>query len=264
MGDYRLPHNAKGFAGDNFVVEFRRDKIVFVPKGGTDPGAHYTLHAGTRSGIIDLHETNPAAGADQHKTLFAVRHEDIVSHLGEATPMLSEFFKLIRPLRLGWLKRHKIGIARGVDPVSDDDVAAVTRKHKLHLVLDELLYQQSLFVPEFLEEVYDFPDGNFALFHRGRKIGIGFKKTDTNGQVHLFWIKHRDLLRFGNAWQKKLSDALARLAIPTERYADFWFLRARSVASADTARIAVRAHLDEPGGTACHSRVTRHGGAGAP
>jgi hypothetical protein len=128
-------------------------------------------------------------------------------------------------LRLGWLKHRNISIARGIDPVSDDDIAAVTRKHKRRLVLDAGLYDQNVFVPDFLEEVYDFPDGNFALFHHDRRIGIGFKKTDADGNVRLFWIKRRDLVRFGNDWQEKIGNALSRLAIPPERYAEYPFLR---------------------------------------
>ena len=55
-------------------------------------------------------------------------------------------------------------------------------------------------VPEFLEEVYDFPDGNFALFRRRRRIGIGFKTTVAGGgDVRLAWIKLTDLMRFGRS-----------------------------------------------------------------
>lgn len=32
MERYALPHGAKGIEGDGFAVEFRADKIVFVPK----------------------------------------------------------------------------------------------------------------------------------------------------------------------------------------------------------------------------------------
>jgi hypothetical protein len=66
---------------------------------------------------------------------------------------------------------RNIGITRRVDPVSDADIAAVTRKGKRRLTLDAGLYQQNVFVPEFLEDVHDFPDGNFALFHRNRRDG---------------------------------------------------------------------------------------------
>src|SRR5260370_17202355 len=107
--------------------------------------------------------------------------------------MRGELLGLVRPLRLGWLKHRNIGIARGIDPVSDDDIAAVTRKRKRRLTLDAELYEQNLFVPEFLEEVYEFPDGNFALFHRGRQTAIGFNKTYPHGNVPLFSLNPRHL-----------------------------------------------------------------------
>jgi hypothetical protein len=91
--------------------------------------------------------------------------------------------------------------------------------------LDAQRYEQNVYVPEFLEEVYDFPDGNFSLLHRGRPIGIGFKKTEADGNILLFWIKRRDLMRFGHDWQQRVIDAFRRLAIPAERYPDYPFLR---------------------------------------
>jgi hypothetical protein len=112
--------------------------------------------------------------------------------------MVPELFGLLRPLRLGWLKHHNIGIAYGIDPVSDADIAAVTRKRKRRLALDAELYRRNALVPKYLEDIYDFPDGNFSLYHRGRQIGIGFKKTMPDGDVRFYWIKRRDLMRFGN------------------------------------------------------------------
>jgi hypothetical protein len=225
MQRYSLPHGAKGIEGEEFAIEFRGDKIVFVPKSA-GAGKHYTLHAGTDSGVTDLHCTTiDAGGQKHHRTLFALRTDDLPTALAEIAPMLRDLFNLVRPLRLGWLKHRNIGIARGIDPVSDEDIAAVTRKRRSRLALDPQRYQQNLFVPEFLEEVYDFPDGNFALFHRNRNIGIGFKKTDAGGNVRLFWIKRRDLLRFGNDWQGRVVDALCRIAIVPESYPAYPFLR---------------------------------------
>jgi hypothetical protein len=225
MDRYTLPHGAKGIEGEDFAVEVGADKLVFVPKSA-GKGRHYTLHAGPDSGVIDLHETQPTPDGDgQRRTLFALQRDDLTSVFGEFAPMLPELLSLLRPLRLGWLKHNNIGIARGIDPVSDKDIAAVTRKRKRRLTLDAELYQQNVFVPEFLEEVYDFPDGNFTLLHRGRPIGIGFKKTDADGHVRLFWIKRRDLLRFGNGWSAKVIDALRRIAIPPENYPAYPFLR---------------------------------------
>jgi hypothetical protein len=226
MDRYSLPHGAKGIESDDFAFEVGADKVVFVPKSA-GKGRHYTLHAGPDSGVIDMHETQALPdGQEQHRTLFALRSDDLTKVLGGLAPILPELFSLLRPLRLGWLKHRNIGIARGIDPVSDEDIAAVTRKNKRRrLALDPQLYEQNVFVPEFLEEVYDFPDGNFALFHRGRQIGIGFKKTDAEGQVRLCWIKRRDLMRFGHDWQAKIGSALARIAIPPESYAEYPFPR---------------------------------------
>jgi hypothetical protein len=225
MDRYSLPHGAKGIEADGFAVTFCGDKLVFIPKA-EGSGKHYTLHSGPKSGVIDLHETDPAAdGRDQHRTLFAVRHDDLAGLLGEATPMLREFLDLLRPLRLGWLKHRNIGIACGIDPVSDDDIVAVTRKRRGRLTLDAGLYEQNVFVPEYLEAIYDFPDGNFALFHRNRRIGIGFKKTYANGNVRLFWIKRRDLARFVNNWGARVVTALESVAIPHASYAEYPFLR---------------------------------------
>lgn len=225
MDSYKLPHGAKGIESEDFAIEFRDDKVVFVARSG-DKGRHYTFHAGPVSGVLDLHETTrDAGGQEQHRTLFALQRDALPSLLQELAPMAPELFTLLRPLRLGWLKHNNIGIARGIDPVSDEDIAAVTRKRKRRLSLDAQLYEQNVFVPEFLEDVYDFPDGNFALLYRGRQIGIGFKKTYPGGDVRLFWIKRRDLMRFGNAWQDKLASAFAHAAIPPERYPEYPFLR---------------------------------------
>jgi hypothetical protein len=229
---YSLPHGARGIESESFAIEFRGDKIVFVSKldgegrrAAQGKDKHYTFHAGLDSGVMDLHETESGPdGRSQRHTLFAIRRDDLPPILDELAPMLPELLGLLRPLRLGWLKHRNIGIARGVDPVSDEDIAAATRKHRGRLTLDPQLYEQHVFVPDYLDEVYDFPDGNFALFHRCRHIGIGFKKTYADGGVRLFWIKLRDLTRFGNTWQAKLARTLGTAAIPRDRYADYPFL----------------------------------------
>jgi hypothetical protein len=114
--------------------------------------------------------------------------------------------------------RHRLGI----DLIGDEDVAATTHKRKGRLAIDPQLYEANIFVPEFLEEVYDFPDGNFALFRRRRRVGIGFKTTVAGGgDVRLAWIKLTDLMRFGRSWEPKVMSTLASFAIPPERYADF-------------------------------------------
>ena len=235
MDRYSLPHGAKGIEGEGFAISLSGDKIVFIsrsrseswPAEVAEKEKHYTLHAGPASGVLDLHETTlNADGQEQHRTLFALRRDDLPAILGEFAPMLQELFDLIRPLRLGWVHHNNIGIARGVNPVSDEDIAAVTRKRKRRLALDTELYERNVFVPEYLEDVYDFPDGNFALFHRGRQIGIGFKHTVAGGDVRLSWIKLGDLLHFGKARQEKIVGAFVKAAISPERYGEYPFLRA--------------------------------------
>jgi hypothetical protein len=222
MEPYALPFGAKGIEGDGFAVEFRGDKIVFVPQADGS-NAHYTLHADPNSGVIDLHETR--SDGKTHRTLFAVRKDDLLGLLQDTATVVPELLGLMRPLRLGWLKHRNIGIARGIEPVSDSDIAAVTRKRKRRLVVDPELYRQNINCPEFLEDVYDFPDGNFTLLYRGRPIGLGFKQTDAQGNARLFWIKRRDLLRFGHYWQRRMLEAMQRIAIPPDRYAEYPFLR---------------------------------------
>lgn len=125
-----LPHRARGIEGDSFALQFLADKILFVPRSGAE-GKHYTFHAGPDSGVLDLHETLMSSGrSEQHRTLFAMRRDDVPAVLDIMRPLLSELLALLHPLRLGWLKHRDIGIARGVDLISDEDIAAATRKRK--------------------------------------------------------------------------------------------------------------------------------------
>ncbi len=97
MEPYALPHGTKSIEGNEFAIEFRADKIVFVPKAD-GKAAHYTLHTGANSGVIDLHETG--GNGETHRTLFAVRKEDLLSLLQEMIPIVPELLGLLRPVRL--------------------------------------------------------------------------------------------------------------------------------------------------------------------
>ena len=119
------------------------DKIVFSltprkdERGDQTAGeTHYTFQAGRNSGVIDLHQTRSFPGRREHRTLFAVRTDDLPKALQQVASILREMIGLIRPLRIGWMKHRNIGVARSVDPVSDEDVAAVTRKRRQKLSLD--------------------------------------------------------------------------------------------------------------------------------
>lgn len=218
-----LPHGAIGLESDEFVIEFRGGKIIFIPKDGS--GRHFTFQLTTKSGVMDLHETTDN-GDGCHKTLFAIEKNELSRMLAGLKPMGREFIGLFRRLRVGWLNHHHIGIARGFNPVTDDEIARVTRVlRKKRLTLDEDAWRANVIQPEFLDEVWDFPDGQFTLGKKSEQIGIGFKQTTEGGQPRLYWIKLRDLESFNRRWHVRIEQAMQSAAIPKENYSDYPFLK---------------------------------------
>ncbi len=219
-----LPHGATGIEFGNVVIEFRGDKVVVLAK---DRGEHYTLHVGHKSGILDVHRTwRDPAGIERHQTLFAMRHADLPAFLNEFASMTTGIVRLLRRLRLGWLYRHGIGIVRGLEPLSDGDIAAVTRRRlgRKRLVIDEDKIQADVQVPEYLDEVWDFPDGAFSLFDGGRRIGIGIKATDHAGFGRLFWFKLSDVTKLFRSFEDRFLPTALKYAIPRENYKDYGVL----------------------------------------
>ena len=102
-----LPHGATGIEVGNFVIEFRSDKVVVLAK---DRGEHYTLHAGHKSGILDVHRTWRAPdGTERHQTVFAMRHADLPAFLNEFASMPAGMVRLLRRLQ-AWMAlpaRHR-------------------------------------------------------------------------------------------------------------------------------------------------------------
>lgn len=211
-----LPYGAKGIEVGDFVLEKGKDKIVMLAKSSGD---HYTLQTGTRSGIIDLHRTwRDDQGVTHHETVFAIHRDHLTEILATLTTAPSEIRQLLRRLRVGWLARHGIGIVYGFDPITDEQIGAVTRRRKQRLVPDDLQWQAAITIPEYLEDVYDFPDGAFSLFDGKKRIGIGLKKTDEYGKARLYWFKLRDLGRLARAWEQRLTKAVQQHAIPPAAY----------------------------------------------
>lgn len=94
--DSVLPDGAKGIQSEGFAVAFGGDKIVFTlkprPRDGSDWEAtekHYTVHAGQNSGVVDIHETYSFPdGHKEHRTLFALRVDDLPTVLQQLSSML--------------------------------------------------------------------------------------------------------------------------------------------------------------------------------
>jgi hypothetical protein len=117
-----------------------------------------------------------------------MRHADLPAFLNDLASTTTGMLRLIRRLRLGWLYHHRIGVVRGLDPMTEPEMAAVTRRD-----LDKLT--AGLRIPEYLDDIWDLPDRAFSLFDGGRKIGVGIKVTDHTGYGRLYWFKLRDASR---------------------------------------------------------------------
>jgi hypothetical protein len=216
-----LPHSARGFEGDDFAIEFMADKIVFMAKSR---GEHYTLHFGPVTGVMDLHRTWVGNGGTPcHETLFAIRHADLAALLYDLAPAAMGMTRLIRRLRVGWMHRRGIGIVHGLEPITDEQIAAITTKRpgRKRLMLVEEKFTANIQRPEYLDDVWDFPDGPFSLFDQRGRVGVGFKTTDRFGQARLHWVKLRDLHRFSRAMVQSLCAAAARYALRREQYAEY-------------------------------------------
>ena len=217
---FKLPYGARGIDFHDFAMQLLRDKAMFVIKS---TGEHYTVHSGFKSGVLDIHRKWEDENRKvQYQTVYAILRENIPLLLGELSSLTTGLFRLIRPLRLGWLARQNIGIVLGLYPVTARELGGVTRKERRNrLVFDEEKISRNVFVPEYLGEVFDLPDGVFSLLKANRQIGIGIKRTDHLGNSRLFWLSLRDLTRFFKATEPQLNEIVSRYAIPPDRYRDY-------------------------------------------
>jgi hypothetical protein len=140
-----LPHRARGMDIDRFSWEVRPDgKLHLFDR---DRGAfHWTVHPGTTSGVLDLHETSVNSdGIELHKTLFMIELQKVNKLLNELAPVIiPDLFSQFRPLRLTWLRRRNIRVARY--PASTDaELAAVTyRNRRKRLEFDKRSFEAAV------------------------------------------------------------------------------------------------------------------------
>jgi hypothetical protein len=220
---FSLPHGASGIEIGDLVIQSGKDKLVVFAKGR---GEHYTLQPGHASGVLDIHRTRESlSGNERHQTVFAMRRADLADFLNDLVPMTTGMLRLVRRLRLGWLYRNDIGIVMGLEPVTDEDMVAITRRKRKRVVINEDQLRNNIQIPEYLEDIWDVPDVAFSLVHRGRKIGIGIKATDLMGHTRLYWFKLRDVSRFFAGFQDRVVATASKYAIPKERWPDYGILQ---------------------------------------
>jgi hypothetical protein len=221
--DQRLPHNASGMDFDNFAWEIRPDgKLHLFSKSYA--GRHLTLHPGTKSGVLDLHETLVNLdGAKSHNTLFMIKSEDLIKLAEQIGPVLiSGLLQQFRPLSLRWLRRRKIAVVR--QPASTDaELAAITsRNARKRLRFDMQMLEEALETLHAPDELLRMSDGMFGLLAvrrwGTRCIGFGIKATDRTGAVHLRWTRPEEFAGWMKQMDGFVKEVAARYRIPQQDY----------------------------------------------
>lgn len=213
----QVPYGAKGFDLGGAVVALGRDKLVVASKTA---GHHLTVHFGSHSQVLDIHETCTGEdGSVTHTKLFEISHASLAAMLQEiALPAMRAFAGLLRPLRPGWMAKRRVGAVVGLLP-AESEIPLVTRLRHRKLVVDPEKLAAQAWAPEFLDDLYELRDGQaFTLFsckdpRRPRMIGIGFKFSDPTGRRRLVWISSRRVPEAFKGIHTLLADAAARHGI---------------------------------------------------
>lgn len=193
------------FHNNELTVKFLSSGKVVAKLG--DGRFHYTLHPGRATGVIDLHKTDesfPEGDPSRHETLWALPQDILVERLTTVgQSFLQDFWRLWRPLRLGWMIRR--GLAIGVRIGTDDNFPAVTAIKMREGPRDEDdPLNQSMKTPEFYEDVLSRPDCGY-LVHDMRKHSLTpYGVLITYGKepwVRMLWAKTRDLNRWSRQWE---------------------------------------------------------------
>lgn len=213
--------NSKGISCNEFAIQTGHNKIMLIPRSRN--GSHYTLHFGVRPGILDLHETWNDRNEIKHKTLFAMRLsdlEDLLTKVGYRTT--ESLAGIIRKLRLGWMGRHRIRLVLGLIPTDQQFEAIAKLDRRKRLVLSEQALASNIRAPEFLEEIFNEPDGIFTLIslkrEKAKHIGFGYKVTLPTGEPRLFWVRKSDILAEMRHLEDQFVQSASQFAIPPECY----------------------------------------------
>ena len=186
-----LPEGVKKLDLGPAIITFLEDKAFIALKGAKE---HITVHFGTNSKVLDAHRTRRTKGGhEEHTTLFTIPHDHLApAAVAMANELLRTLRSIFRPLRIGWMARNHIGAEPGFFP-GEEALPFITKIEKKRIMLDESKILDRLGKLEFLDDLYDLPNGQgFSLIsfrprRRPRIIGFGFKRSDAHGRSRLIW-----------------------------------------------------------------------------
>jgi hypothetical protein len=191
-------------------------KVIFKLKGET---SHFTLHPGRRSGVIDLHKTDelaPARDASKYQTIGKISQAELITRLSAIGPhLIPELLRLIRPIRLGWIMRRRLGIGPAFPPDSALTRISGIRVRPGNAALSEP-FKSWMQPPEFYDEVLQHPGKAFYLFdcrktNPSTPYGLLFTYREPHRAVQMKWIKYGDLLKWAAKWEPLLLELLSPL-----------------------------------------------------
>jgi len=194
-----FPHGARGLRIAGAALIAAKDKLVFASPDRTQ---HLTLHFGSISGDIDLHETTISSdGHKTYRTLFRMPRANLGSFAEELRPTaINEIRRVVRRLRPGWMVRRDIGAVLGF-PVPAEAMDRVTIRLGDKAEIDPARLAAEMRVPEYIDELYSLPHGSeFSLFDwrnpgAPRLLGLGFVIVMGRSDAGLIWMRFRELTR---------------------------------------------------------------------
>ena len=201
-----LSFNDPSLKGLGLTVKLLRSgKLILKLEGES---AHFTLHPGHRSGIMDLHKTDELAlegDVLKHHTIGKLSKAELVRRMSVIGPhLVAELITLVRPIRLGWIMRRHLGIG-GAFP-SESTLQGISgirvRRGEARLSEPRESWMQP---PEFYDEVLQYPGRAFCLYDCKKRssipYGLVFTYRTPYGHVRMKWIRWRDALKWAAKWE---------------------------------------------------------------
>ena len=194
------------FRGNEFTLKFLRSGKV-VAKLHTE-NCHYTLHPGHATGSLDVHKTNELLLPDdpaKYETLAGLPHGVLIERLNAiGYPLLSEFCRLWRPLRLSWMIHRRLAIGPRI-PTDDQfpDVTGIKTREGPSQSNDQLA--ASTKPPEFYDEIVREPNTAYLLYDWRKRsslpYGVVVTYASAERRVGMLWAKTRDLSSWSRRWE---------------------------------------------------------------